>query len=99
MDFKTSFHISIEEAFQKYHEENPLVYEHFKTFALEWIASKSKKISSKQIIGRIRWFVAVETKDDNFKINDAYTAHYGRLFVKDYPQYIDNFFFRNLRAA
>ena len=99
MDYKTTFNQTIEEAFNKFHSENPLIYEHFKTFALEWLASGARKISSKQVIGRIRWFVSVETKDEDFKINDIHTAYYARKFVSDYPQYIDNFNFRHLRAA
>ena len=99
MDFASTFKTTIEEAFNKFHSENPLVYEYFKTFALEWIATGAKKISSKQIIGRIRWYVEVEVKGEPFKINDITTAYYARKFVSDYPAYMDKFEFRHLRSA
>jgi hypothetical protein len=57
-------------------------------------------VSSKQIIGFLRWEVAlqIDSKDD-FKINDAFTSHYARLFAKDHPEYEDIFNFRELRAS
>ncbi len=94
---------SIELDFLVFHTANPHVYEHFKNYALKWInrpGKKTTKISSKQIIGRIRWFVEVEVETEltEFKINDAFTAHYARLFIKDFPQHRDLFEVRKLRT-
>jgi len=90
---------TIEKAFKKYHKNNPVIYLYYKKYALSWIITGAKKISSKQIIGRIRWEIEVEVHSvDNFKINDAFTAHYARLFTKEYPQYSNIFEFRKLRS-
>ena len=87
--------------FMVFHEANPHIYKYFKEYALKWIQSPGKKIikiSSKQIIGRIRWFLDVETEKTDFKINDAFTPHYARLFIKEFPQYENLFELRKLRA-
>jgi len=99
MNFKQSNGKSIEQAFSEFHKENPHIYEYFKDyFQLLHIRKGIKKVSSKLIINRIRWEVTIKTTSTDYKINDAFTAHYARLFVKDYPQYIDCFEFRRIRS-
>lgn len=90
---------TIAETFARFNANNPKIYEHYKRYAFNWINTGAKIISSKQIIGRIRWFIYVETKsDDEFKINDSFTAHYARLFATDHPEHADKFNFRELRS-
>lgn len=100
-DFKSTFGKSIEESFLQYHKDNPHIYAHFCDYALAWLKTGAKKISSKQIIGRIRWFLDVESKGEeakSFKCNDAFTAYFSRMFVEQFPEYSERFEFRNLRA-
>ena len=100
-DFKTMFNKSIEESFNEFHQDNPHIYAYYIRFAIEWLETGANKISSKQIIGRIRWFLDVETKGkeaEAFKINDAFTAHYSRLFTSQYPQFESRIEFRRLRS-
>ena len=104
MNYEKSNGKSIKEAFQIFHESNPSVYVQYIRFAKNWINSLQKnnqtiKISSKQIIGRLRWFFQIEKKIGEYKINDAFTPYYARLFIKDYPQYKDVFEFRELRST
>jgi hypothetical protein len=83
----------------KFHIANPGIYELFKKFALHLIEDKSqKKISSKLIINRIRWEIYVETTGKDYRINDAFTAYYARLFVNDFPQYRNTIELRELRS-
>lgn len=90
---------SIDEAFKIFHEQNPKVYEIFKQQTLKAITLGRKKISSKQLLGYIRWRVFMSTKsNDGFKINDAFTSRYSRLFVKEFPQHHDIFNYRELRT-
>lgn len=91
---------SIPEAFQDFHRDNPRVYELFRKFALWLIETKGKKkISSKLIINRIRWEIYLETKtEDKYRINDAFTSHYARLFILEFPKYSDRFELRRLRC-
>lgn len=89
--------ISIREGFEKFHKENPHVYEAFKHQAFRAIQKGRTKISAKLIINWIRWHEFIETNDLSFKINDAYQAYYARLFVTEFPQHRGIFEFRQLR--
>src|SRR5688572_9960336 len=98
---------TIQQAFEEFHKSNPLVYTHFKRLAFKAINSGKKKISSKLICNVIRWEVYLNTQEPTlfdiegvatpFKINDAYTAHYARLFMDEYPEHSDKFETRKLR--
>jgi hypothetical protein len=92
---------SIEAAFAEFHSANPLVYDLFKGQVFRAIQRNRTKISSKQIIGYLRWEVALQINNDKdeFKINDAFTSHYARLFAKEHPQHADIFNFRELRSG
>jgi len=101
MNFQQNTGKTIQQAFEKFHADNPLIYSYYCDFALAWIKSGAKKISSKQIIGRIRWFIEVETKGEEaktWKVNDAFTCYFSRLFVSDFPEYQEYFNFRELRS-
>ena len=108
MNFKTNTGLSIQDAFDKYHSENPNVYEQFKRLALTAINKGKKKISFKMLLNVVRWEVFIQTSEPTlfdldgkltkFKINDAYSSRYARLFIKDYPEHEDKIEFRELRA-
>jgi len=99
---------TITDAFNKFHSENPKVYELFKQQIFRGIRLGKSRISSKQLLGFIRWeiflqtqtdlFTSVDGEDRNFKINDAFTSRYVRLFITDYPQYEHLFEVRKLRT-
>ena len=86
----------IEERFKLFHEDNPQVWELFKRFTLEAIASGQSHYSSDAIVQRIRWHTTVEAKPvsaDPTRVNDHYTGFYARLFHREFPQH--DGFFRN----
>lgn len=91
---------SIDDAFTIFHNKNPRVYEVFLEQCLRAVSLKRTKISAKQIIGYVRWHVSMTTETtDGFKINDAFTSRYARLFADKYPQYKDLFNYRELRSG
>ena len=95
------FKKTIDQSFETFHKDNPHIYQYFVHIAMEWIKSGAKKISSKQIVGRIRWYLDVETKGEEakvWKVNDAYTSRLARLFAKENPDYAQYFEFRGLRS-
>lgn len=108
MNFQKTNNKSIEQAFQEFDKDNPKVWALFCKYALVWIEAQSEhrrkgfekiiRISSKQIIGRIRWFVSVETTAEDYKINDAFTPYYARKFIKRFPEYKDVFELREIRT-
>jgi hypothetical protein len=81
----------LEAAFQRFHRENPHVYELFKRFAFEAIHSGRSALGAKALWERMRWYASFETTDQQFKLCNNHTAYYARMFMRDFPQY-DGFF-------
>ncbi len=98
MIFQRQTGTTIQAAFAKFHKDNPRVYQMFTEQVLRAVRRKRLRVSSKAIINWIRWEVSLDIKStDGYKVNDAFTAHYARQFIKDYPEYTDMFEFRELR--
>ena len=92
--------ITIQESFEKYHKENPIVYKTFLKYTKDVIRGGHKKYSVKHILGRVRWHLNFEADvSEEFKINDAYTSRYARLFADEFPEYADFFNYRRLRSV
>ena len=82
--------------FNKYHEENPKVYEYFEKFTFKVINAKRKYFSARAIYERIRWETQVEDNNFMFKMSDHPLPFYSRLFEKNHPEYKG--FFRKHRC-
>ena len=99
MNYKEQSGQTIKEAFNEFHKENPRIYQYFKNYFMYLHKRKGwQRVSAKLIIERVRWEVLVKTSDPEFKINNNFTAHYVRLFVKENPQYEKCFEFRKLQS-
>lgn len=85
-----------QEKFYQYHNANPQVYQMFERFALEAILSGRKNFGAGAIAERMRWYTAIETKGDDFKICNDYRAFYARLFEEINPKHQG--FFRKRRS-
>ena len=81
----------LKKKFQKFHMENPHVYELFKKFTFQVIDRPRQHYSVSIIIERIRWETDIETNDKKFKISNNHRAYYGRLFEKDFPEHLGFF--------
>jgi|TARA_R100001530_G_scaffold136032_1_gene114945 hypothetical protein len=77
------------EAFEKYHNTNPHVYDLFVRFAFEILDAGHTHYSARAIIDRIRWHTNIETQGDIFKISNNQTPYYARMFSYDYPHHAD----------
>lgn len=100
MTYKQSTGETIETAFLDFHQKNPDVYKEFSKLAFEAIKAGKRKLSSKMIINVIRWNISLKTKtNDGFKINDAFTAYYARLFMQKNPTWYGIFNTRRLRST
>jgi hypothetical protein len=81
-------------AFALYHSENPHIYVLFKRFVADAVAANKERISARFIIERVRWEVEVATRrsgDDGFKINNNFSAFYGRLYLRERPEHLPFF--------
>lgn len=89
---------SIEQAFERFDRDNPEVYRLFRQLTFRAINAGKKKTSSKMIVNVLRWEFYLKTVGDEFKINDAFTAHYARKFINDFPEFNHIFELRRLRS-
>lgn len=85
------------EKWWQWHKANPHVYELFKRFTMQAIDRGHRNLSAWLIVNRVRWETSIETKGDDFKINNDYIAFYARLFMHDFPQYKGFFRVRSLK--
>jgi hypothetical protein len=81
----------LEAEFEKFHSENPRVYELFRQFALEAICKRHVHYSADAIMHRVRWETSISTTDNEFKINNNHVAFYARMFMDENPEH-DGFF-------
>jgi len=83
---------SLTARFEKFHTDNPKVYELFKKFTFMAIRRGHTRLSAWMIANRIRWETSIETfSDDDYKISNDYIALYARKFMEEFPKY-DGFF-------
>lgn len=87
----------IETEFDKYHRENPAIFQMFSRFAFEAIGKGRKHIGANAIIERMRWETMIEGNDD-FKVNNNYAPFYARLFMRVNPEHSGIFEIRKSRA-
>jgi len=73
--------------FERFHVENPRVYELFERFTLQVIKRGFKHYSADAICHRLRWETGIETRGDDRKINNNFVSAYARLFERDHPEY------------
>jgi DNA segregation ATPase FtsK/SpoIIIE-like protein len=73
--------LTIQERFELFHRNNPVIYELFCEYARAARAKGHEKLGIQFIAERIRWRLTVETEDRNskFKINQDYLSRYSRL--------------------
>lgn len=89
---------TLREAFAKFHEENPQVYEMFKKFANQAIEAGRDRFSVAMIWERMRWYTMVETTGEPFKLNNNHKAYYARLFMDDFSEHAGLFRTRRLTS-
>lgn len=78
---------------------NPHVWELFALYSNEAIRAGHEHYSADAIVHRIRWHVSVETRGDEFKINNNYVAFLARMFADCFPQHAGFFRMRTQRAS
>lgn len=78
--------------FWTYHLENPHILDLFIKYARLAKQAGYKKYGVGSIQERIRWHLDVETRGDQFKINNNYRSCYGRLVSILLPDEFKDFF-------
>ena len=91
---------SISVRFNKFHRENPHVWEEFKRIGL-WAVNVCERkgikyLSADLIANQMRWQSFISTSDKDFKINNNFTSTYSRMFQDAFPEH--RHLFRNRRT-
>jgi hypothetical protein len=81
-------------AFRKFHQENPDVFWLFQKFAEQALKAGCSEFGAKAIWERMRWHSLVETRGDNYKLNNSYTTYYARLLELTDERFLGFFEFR-----
>ncbi len=100
MKFEQTNGKTIFQSFKGFHNANTHIYDKFAELVTQAVDANKKKISSKLIINKIRWDMYMSTTDDGtgYKINDAYTAWYARLYIRRNPHHKELFETRKIRG-
>ena len=89
----------IEVAFNKFHTENPWVYDRLRTMALQLKRSGRNSYGIAALFEVLRYEYAMKTQsDDGFKLNNNYRALYSRMLAKDEPE-LKEFFRMRVRRS
>lgn len=91
--------MTIQQRFEKFHQDNPAIYELIMRFTKEAQRRGFKNYSIKGIFERVRWHMNIETDSkDEFKLNNNYTSRYVRLIEQKHPELSGFFRTRELTA-
>ena len=92
------FQPSIEDRFQEYRARHPEVYSALVRYALD-AKHAGHRVGIKACWERVRWEMRVERRtDEEYLLNNSFTAHYARLIAQQEPELRDFFEMRRLRA-
>lgn len=74
------------EKFEKFHVDNPHVYDALCRLAREWVTGTGRrKCGIGSLVEVVRWQIAMRTNDPHFKINNTFNAFYARLLMANEP--------------
>lgn len=96
----TVAHVSIDDAFEAFHDANPWVYNSLVHLARELTAAGRTRIGMKMLFEVLRWQWSLRTTDPtvDFKLNNNYTSRYARLIMDHEPDLMGVFETRALTS-
>lgn len=90
--------MSIQTRFEKFHEENPHVYEELVKLARVAKERGRARFSIDMIYQVVRWNRFIQTNDPAFKLNDHYRSRYARLIMDQEKDLSGMFEIRELKS-
>lgn len=97
MTEQLGFNWAEETAFDRFHAENPHVYEVLVRLAREWVARfGSHKLGIATLYERARWEISLATNTPDYRLNNNFRAYYARLIMLSEPDLAGLF---DLRAS
>lgn len=89
---------TIQERFEAFHAANPGVYVALLGLVMEMRARGVRRYGMKGLFEILRWRYAMHTQGDEYKLNNIFTSRYARLLVSEFPDLLDFFELRELKA-
>lgn len=83
MTFEPLERVSVE-AFERYHADNPGIYNKLVEFARQAVSRGATHIGIGMLFERVRWYSTVEAQGDPFKLNNSYRAFYARKMMAEH---------------
>ena len=78
----------IKQKFQKYHRDNPQVFQEFLKLTREARAAGKQHYSVWNVFNKMRWDSDMKVNNlDEFKISNNYFAFHARLIMEMYPEF------------
>jgi hypothetical protein len=84
--------------FAEFDAANPRIYALLCRYADEVRAAGLSHYGVAAVFERIRWHVRVETRGDDFKLNNDFRALYARKWIAEHPEAADFFETRERRT-
>ena len=86
-----------ETAFDRFHSDNPRVYQVLVRLAREWVARfGGHKLGIATLYETARWQITLATNDAEFRLNNNWRSYYARLIMAQEPDLAGLF---DLRAS
>lgn len=73
--------------FEKFHKENPRVYEELVSLTQQGYDRGRKRIGMRMLFEVVRWNRFLQTTDPQYKLNNSYTSRYARLIMAQNPKF------------
>lgn len=90
---------TIEEKFQKFHQENPQVYRQLEKMSWQLLNAGQRKVGIGMLFEVMRWRSMLRTTGDEYKLNNNYRSRYVRLLIDNNPEFESLFETRQLHSA
>lgn len=94
----TLFGLTLQERFERYHAENPHIYAALVELAWTWKRAGRKRCGIKMLWERLRWELGIQSKDEDFALNNNFHARFVRLIIENEPELASMFELRQLKA-
>jgi len=72
--------------FEAFHRENPSVFEKLRELALYARRRGAQRLSINLLFERLRWEIQIETRGDDFRLNNNHRPYYARLLMASEPE-------------
>lgn len=77
---------TLAERFAAFHAQNPGVYQRLRELALDAVRRGRRRLSISQLYEVLRWQVSLETKGDEFRLNNSWRSFYARELMASEPE-------------